>query len=203
MFQLLGTWRFLNLEKKVFNVWFGICSFSLLKSRRQCREKKRGLLMCCFRNDLMNNIPQRERDKISTYRCRRLGSWKILAGMVDRRLRLSRRTCRLLDRLAKQPLSSAVMRLLLRNLRRRGRSESFERGCRCKGVVEGWREYRMSTRTLTGSWGAELGRSWPWSPPGCCCWGQASPGRRRARAAPPRPCWSCCLLWKHRQPLLQ
>lgn len=68
--------------------------------------------------------------KIGAYRCRRLGSWKILAGMVDRRLRLSRRTCRLLDRLAKQPLSSAEMRLLLRNLRGRGRSEGFERGCK-------------------------------------------------------------------------
>lgn len=51
------------------------------------------------------------------YRCWRLGSWKILAGMEDRRLRFSRRTCRLLDRLVKQPVSSAEIRLLLRNLR--------------------------------------------------------------------------------------
>lgn len=94
--------------------------------------------MCCFRNDLMNLTFLREKgQKIGAYRCRRLGSWKILAGMVDRRLRLSRRTCRLLDRLAKQPLSSAEMRLLLRNLRGRGRSEGFERGCKGKGVVEG------------------------------------------------------------------
>lgn len=85
--------------------------------------------MCCFRNDLMNLTFPREKElKIGAYRWRRLGSWKILAGMVDRRLRLSRRTCRLLDRLAKQPLSSAEMRLLLRNLRGRGRSEAFERG---------------------------------------------------------------------------
>lgn len=87
------------------------------------------MLTCCFRNDLMNlTFPREEELKIGAYRCRRLGSWKILAGMVDRRLRLSRRTCRLLDRLAKQPLSSAEMRLLLRNLRGRGRSEAFERG---------------------------------------------------------------------------
>lgn len=55
----------------------------------------------------------------TTYRCWRLGSWKILGGMVERRLRLSRRTCRLLDRLVKQPVSSDEIRLLLRNLRKK------------------------------------------------------------------------------------
>lgn len=51
-----------------------------------------------------------------THRCWRLGSWKILAGMADRRLRFRRRTCRLLDRLEKQPVSSQETRLLFRNL---------------------------------------------------------------------------------------
>lgn len=62
-----------------------------------------------------------------THRCWRLGSWKILAGMADRRLRLRRRTCRLLDRLVKQPVSSEEMRLLFRKLERRNMRQPLPR----------------------------------------------------------------------------
>lgn len=56
--------------------------------------------------------PNSAQSAIVTYRCWRLGSWKILAGMVERRLRFSLRICRVLDRLTKQPVSRVEMRLL-------------------------------------------------------------------------------------------
>lgn len=52
--------------------------------------------------------------------------------------------------------------------------------------------------TLTGSWEAEWGRSWPWHPQCCCSWGRVFPERGRVWAAPQRSWWSCCLLWKYR-----
>lgn len=88
-----------------------------------------------------------------THRCWRWGSWKILAGMVDRRLRFRRRTCRLLDRLVKQPVSSEEMRLLFRNLE-----------CKTIRQLLHWqrqKEFRAGSRTddthrfLSGSTGKE------------------------------------------------
>lgn len=44
---------------------------------------------------------------------------KILGPMLERRLRLSRRSCSVLDRLVKQPGSREDNRLLLRNLKKK------------------------------------------------------------------------------------
>lgn len=63
--------------------------------------------------------------------------------------------------MAKQPLSSTEMRLLLRNLCDKGRSEGLEKGCRCEGLVEGWGwegryEHQDTHRFLRGRAGKEL-----------------------------------------------
>lgn len=145
-----------------------------------------------------------------TYRCWRLGSWKILAGMVDRRLRFSRRSCRLFDRLVKQPVSSDEIRLLFRNLRCKNKKKiswvCFRHRNHTIDTTTAVNVHNADAKTfhlnpelliLTGSWVAGRGKSWPWYPQCCCSWDQVFPGRGRARAAPQRSRWSCCLLWKH------
>lgn len=76
--------------------------------------------------------------------------------MLERRLRLSRRTCRLLERLVKQPVSSDEIRLLLRNLSEEEdsvrRPASPPRGRACILTDEG----RDTHRFLRGRAGKEL-----------------------------------------------
>lgn len=74
--------------------------------------------------------------------------------MEERRLRLSRRVCRLPDRLVKQPVSSDAMRLLLRNLQQ---SHSISREQREAASGSGpWRR-RRHLQVLEGQRGEGVG----------------------------------------------
>ncbi|TNN36606.1 hypothetical protein EYF80_053231 [Liparis tanakae] len=104
----------------------------IFRERRPCRPwnvrpstRRTRFLLSSLENESKPSLKGTGRG--DAYRCWRLGSWNIFAGMAERRLRLSRRTCRLPERLEKEPISSAEMRLLLRNLRRRrvGHKEAF------------------------------------------------------------------------------